>query len=393
MSASVRVVTCAGGATWEAPLVRGLQRRELGIELIRRCVDHGELLGVAMRDRPAVAVIAAELPWLDRDLVGSLQDHGVAVVAVGNGTARALDHIGVAHRLGPEASADELATLVHRIRGPEHEMSGTEIDVARTVDVSPARLVAVWGAPGSPGRTTVAAHLAVEAARRGLDVVLVDGDAWAASVAQLLGLAEAPSVTQAARLAGDGWPQPLSSCLQRGPAGCSVLVGLARSELWPEVRQRAWAAVLDAAREVADLVVVDVASPIEEDEELVVDRSPYRRNLMTLTALDLADEVMLVTAGDPIGLRRGIVAHRTLLDTHPATAGKASVVVNRVVRSARRAQDCSTQISEWTGRPPIAFLPVEPAFERVVWEGRALHDIAPRSPWLRELHGLSGALA
>ena len=40
----------------------------------------------------------------------------------------------------------------------------------------------------------------------------------------------------------------------------------------------------------------------------------------------------------------------------------------------RRLQDCSTQVAEWTGQPPLAFLPTEPAFDRVVWEGRPLHD-------------------
>ena len=108
-------------------------------------------------------------------------------------------------------------------------------------------MVAVWGGAGAPGRTTVAVHLAVEAARAGRPVLLVDGDAWSASIAQLLDLDEAPSVTQAARLAGDGWREPLERCLQPGPSGCAVLAGLARSELWPEVRERAWTSVLDAA--------------------------------------------------------------------------------------------------------------------------------------------------
>ena len=35
MTQALRVVTCAGGAPWEAPLVRGLQRRELGIDGLR----------------------------------------------------------------------------------------------------------------------------------------------------------------------------------------------------------------------------------------------------------------------------------------------------------------------------------------------------------------------
>ena len=100
--------------------MRGLQRRELGIELVRRCVDHGELLGVALRDRPRVAVIAAELPWLDRELVGTLQDHGVTVVAVGPvGATRPLDRIGVAHRLPGDATAEDLAALLHGFGGEE----------------------------------------------------------------------------------------------------------------------------------------------------------------------------------------------------------------------------------------------------------------------------------
>ncbi|MGZ4735994.1 MAG: AAA family ATPase [Acidimicrobiia bacterium] len=394
MTASVRVVTCAGGAPWEAPLVRGLQRRELGIELVRRCVDHGELLGVAVRDQPRVAVIAADLPWLDRDLVGTLHDHGVTVIAIGSdGLTRPLDRIGVSHRLAADASADDLAALLHRIGGDAPRDVASALPRSNGVqDATGARMVAVWGAAGSPGRTTVAVHVADEAARAGLPTLLVDGDSWSASIAQLLGLDEAPSVAQAARLAGDGWSRALTSCLQEAPSGCAVLSGLARSELWPEVRERAWNSVLDAARCARPFVVVDVAAPVEEDEELAFDRVPYRRNLMTLATLDAADEVLLVAGGDPIGVRRGIVAHRTLSETRPRAAAKTRVVVNRAPRSARRAQECSSQISEWTGKPPLAFLPSEPLFERAVWEGQTLHAIAPRSPWLRELRGLVTAL-
>ncbi len=171
-----------------------------------------------------------------------------------------------------------------------------------------------------------------------------------------------------------------------------MLAGLARSELWPEVRERAWTAVLDAARDARALVIVDLAAPIEEDEELAFDRAPYRRNLMTLTALDTADDVLLVAAGDPVGIRRGIVAHRTLADARPDVVAKVRVVLNRMPREARRAQDCSAQISEWTGHAPVAFLPSEPQLERTVWEGRTLHAIAPKSPWLRELRALVPAV-
>ena len=391
MSTPVRVVTCAAGAPWEAPLVRGLQRRELGVELVRRCVDHGELLGVAVRDQARVAVVAASLPWLDRDLVGTLHDHGVTVVAVG-ADDRPLDRVGVAHRLPEGATADDVAGLVHRIGSGERSPDVVAPSGDRTTP-APGRMIAVWGAPGAPGRTTVAVHLAAEAARSGAEVALVDGDAWSGSVAQLLGLDESPSVAQAARLAGEGWRQPIESCLQEGPAGCSVLAGLARAELWPEVRERAWTEVLDAARHTRDVVIVDLAAPIEEDEELAFDRVPHRRNLMTLTALATADDVLVVTSADPVGIRRGIVAHRTLADARPGVAARTRVLLNRMPRSARRAQECSAQVSEWTGHPPAALLPSEPQLERTVWEGRVLQELVPRSPWLRELRSLVPVIA
>jgi MinD-like ATPase involved in chromosome partitioning or flagellar assembly len=388
--AAVRVVTCTSDAPWEPPLVQGLQRHELGIHLVRRCVDHGELLGVALRDRPRAAIVAADVPWLDRELVGALQEHGVAVIAVDGTGRRPLERVGVTHRLAPSASAEEVAALLHRL-----EQGAAPVAARPPAPASgPAgRLVAVWGGAGSPGRTTVAVHAAAALAGDGVRAVLVDADVWSAAVAQLLELDEAPSIAQAARLAADGWPEPWSTCVQRGPNGVEVLAGLARAELWPEIREHAWRAVLDAVRAEAEIVVVDLAAPIEEDEELSFDRVPHRRNLVTRIVLELADEVLLVVAADPIGLRRGIVAHRTLAEALPRVGSRATVVLNRIPAQARRVQEASAAVSEWTGAPPRALLPVEPAFDRVRWEGRPLAAVRRRSPWLRELRGLVGGIA
>ncbi len=390
----MRVVTCGGGAPWEALLVRGLQRRELGVEVLRRCIDHGELLGVALRDRPRAVVLAAELPWLDRELVGSLHDAGVAVVAVESTPGlRPLDRIGVSYRLSAPSTAEEVAALLHQLGDGDADPSGLSGEPAHATDPSfgggPAgSLVAVWGGPGAPGRTSVAVHLAAEAARSGRRTILVDGDVWSASAAQLLGVPDSPAVTNAARLASDGWPDPLASCLHPAADALAVLAGIPRADLWSEVRERAWQAVLDAARDDAELVVVDLAAPIDEDEELAFDRAPYRRNMMTRLALGAADRVVMVVAGDPIGLRRAIFAYQQLRESLPAAAERTEVILNRIPVAARRVQECSIAIEQWTGRPPVALLPEEPAFGRVVWEGRILHEIAPRSRWLRELHEL-----
>jgi len=218
--------------------------------------------------------------------------------------------------------------------------------------------------------------------------LLIDADVWAASIAQTLDLAESPSLAQAALLASEGWPSPLTDCVQSGSEDLSVLAGLARSELWPEVREESWRAVLGAAIAGYDVVVVDVAAPIEEDEELAFDRVPFRRNLVTTLALELADHVALVAATDPVGLRRAVVAHRTLVERWGPRVPNLSIVLNRAPRAGRRLQECSRAVSDWMGAAPAALLPDEPAFDRVRWEGRSLHDVAPRSRWLRELRPL-----
>lgn len=389
MTAEVPIVVCAAGASWELRLVRAFQRKEFGVVVARRCVEHGELLGTALRDRPRAVLVDASLAWIDRDLVATLRRSGVEVVAIGV-PARPLPELGVrvvGEDVEPAAVADILHGLVPR---PFVHADPTGDSAAS--DVERGRVVVVWGGAGAPGRTTLALHLAVEAADRGKRTLLVDGDAWAASVAQMVEVDESPSVAQAARLAADGWPRPLDQCLQSGPAGVRVLAGLPRAELWPEIGEEAWRAVLAAAATQFDVVIVDVAAPIEEDEELVVDRIPFRRNAMTTTALDEADSVVLVANADPVGLRRAVLAHRTLV---ARSEHRAPVVVamNRVPRSARRLQDCSRAVGEWVGNAPAAFLPDEPALRRVVWEGRPLHEVAPRSRWLRELRALLDEVA
>ena len=100
------------------------------------------------------------------------------------------------------------------------------------------------------------------------------------------------------------------------------------------------------------LVVVDVAAPIEEDEELAFDRVPYRRNLMTLGALAAADEILLVVmrrpGRAPARDRRAPHAGRRAARARPEGRRRREP---RASRAARRLQDCSAQLSEWTGRP------------------------------------------
>jgi Flp pilus assembly CpaE family ATPase len=150
--------------------------------------------------------------------------------------------------------------------------------------------------------------------------------------------------------------------------------------------------VLDAARLDADVVVVDLAAPVEEDEELSFDRAPFRRNLMTRIALADAAAVLMVVGADPIGLRRAVFAQRHLRDELPSVVDRVGVVLNRMPSSARRRQELSVEVEQWLGAAPVALLPVEPGLDHVSWSGTPLHELVPRSLWLRELRSLAHEL-
>src|SRR3954468_13332908 len=83
MSGTIEVIVGAAGAPWEMPLLRGLQRPELGVRVLRRCVEPGELLGTALRDRPRAVIVDAAMAWVDRDLVTTLRGAGIDVLSVG----------------------------------------------------------------------------------------------------------------------------------------------------------------------------------------------------------------------------------------------------------------------------------------------------------------------
>lgn len=384
-----RVVTCAGGAAWEAPLVRELQRPALAVDVLRRCVDHGELLAFAEREHPCAALVAAEMPWLDRDFVGALHEVGVAVIAVeAQPGSRPLDRIGVAHRIAAPPGLDEIVGMVHGLT-PAADTPTSQTPSLESRPERGGRLITVWGGPGAPGRTSVAVHLAASLVTPDSPVLLVDGDSWAPSIAQRLGLEPEPALTTAARDAANGWAVPLAASLGSGPNGLQVLSGLARADLWPEVREQSWRAVLDEARAAASTVIVDVASSIEEDEELSFDRVPFRRNLMTRVALEEADEVLMVVRADPVGLRHGIFAFRALREALPRAADRTNVVLNHTPANALRAQECSKAVEEWTGSAPVGLLPHEDGLVRALWEGQLLSQVLPRSRWLRELRAMT----
>src|SRR5205085_12073632 len=147
--------------------------------LVKRCFDLADLLAAAATGSAHVALVSHSLGGLDSDAVERLRAHGVRVVAVmserPDGRRAEGDEIDEAARLlrtgiDRVVGADGVAGIAEELLAATKELATPG---SGSVPVAPAfipsqhdggqggaerqgRTVAVWGATGAPGRTTVA---------------------------------------------------------------------------------------------------------------------------------------------------------------------------------------------------------------------------------------------
>jgi Mrp family chromosome partitioning ATPase len=373
-----------------------------------------EPLSVAATGTGQAALLSAELRRLDGDAVARLEAAGVAVVGlVEPGDERAADRLrqlGV-HRVlpadaEPEAIAAALREAVASAGVPGRDVADPRAALpALGAPVEPAdlpqgrgRVVAVWGPTGAPGRTTVAVGIADEAARLGVSTLLVDADVYGGVIAQMLGLLdESPGLAGAARLAGSGTLDgaALVRLAWSVRPHLRVLTGLARADRWPELRPRAVTAVLDEARRLADLTVVDCSFSLEDDEELSFDTAAPRRNGATLTVLEQADVVLCVSGADPVALQRSIRALGELREVLPDV--EPQLVVNQLRRGpvpGDPRREIATAIGRFTGRDVAFFLAADrKATDAALAGGRTLAEVAASSPLRAGLRALAASVA
>ncbi|MCC9195992.1 chromosome partitioning protein [Arthrobacter sp. zg-Y820] len=430
---NIPVVTVGNGVT---NLVGDLERLHGPVTVVRRCAELSELIAACQSGIARAAIVADDAGEVTAALAERLAATGVALLVLADeeGSQQRLDALSIAH--APRGSAAELLSdlvsdAVGRMDGrsastlladPSAALRTWSLDAAGAPDRGAGRgdsaagrtnartdggedgdrgqesgddiraagtVVAVWGPTGAPGRTTVAVNFAAEAAADGKTVLLVDADTYGSSVAASLGLLdESAGVAQACRLADQGLLDPqslLRSTLSVSLKGQRLLVltGITRSDRWIELRPTALGLVLEQARKVADLIVIDCGFSLEADEELSFDTLAPRRNGATLRALELADTVYAVGAADSVGVPRLV---RALAELEAAVPGSAPKVVLNKVRSAAVGRSPERQLSDaWErfgpGIPVTAFLPADfSTVDAALLAGSALLETAPSSP-------------
>jgi MinD-like ATPase involved in chromosome partitioning or flagellar assembly len=368
----VVVLVVASGAAWESSLLALIaERREL--VLLKRCMDVDDLLASATAGESDAAVVALDAPGLDRTAVDLLHRHQVRVVAVaGPGSSEAAQTR--ASRIGADglAAADDLPRVVDLLERDDEPLAMSAEEPTRSH--AAGRVVAVWGPAGAPGRTTLATGVAATWARRGLRTTVVDVDPFGGSVGQHLGvLDEVSGLLSAARLTTDDG-------LERGFAGIqralgdhlTVVTGLPRPDRWLEVRPGVVGHLLDVARR-SGQVVVDTGFSLEDDPAGDLMSRPGR-NQLTLEALDVADEIVVVGSADPVGLSR---LARGLVDLRDRVPGApVRVVVNRMRSSLGWTErDITGMVEGFARLAGVHFVPDDrAAADRALVSGSSVVD-------------------
>lgn len=427
----------------EGALVQAIDAESEVLVVVRRCADLAEVRASAGAGLAPLGVIDGEDPDLDAVLVEDLHGAGMRlVVLTGTGDGGpAGDDGGAGGRLrsiGADAVADAhsaetvvtaLLALAGEAVGPApgevpggpdagsgaRDLSWTGTSGGRVgapgtapgarvddggpgadtadgvpgageelgpgVQPQPGGILAVWGTSGAPGRSTVALNVAAVLARD-RQVILVDADTAAPSVAHMLGLpVDAPGLAALSRFAARGalGEDEVGRALVPVTEGLSVLTGLSLPQRWNEVSPEALRSVLEVVSHVCDLVVVDLAAGSLDP---VPTRTRHRggRDEVVSTILRAAHTSLSVCRGDPVGINRLALSHQWWEEL--GAEAEPSVVVNGVSAQAsgrRPSSAVSHAVSAVVPDRRVHLVPRDEAVPAALLRAGAVVDLAPTS--------------
>lgn len=355
------------------------------VTIVARPADDVELLALCRTGSADVAIVGQYFPGVDGQVIAAILAAGTAVVGFGDDTV-ALQALGIADGVPSTADAETVAKALDGTRDST-VVPPRPIAPPGTIG-GQGRIVTVWGTGSSPGRTLTAVNLADHGARQGHRSVVVDADTVASMVATTLGLTEESAhLASLCRLEVEKTPPLDVSSLPQAAIGNGfhAVTGLTRPDRWPEVRASVLSAVLDRLAKMFDLVVVDVSDRVDPDDDFA---DPfYDRHCATRAALDAADTVLILAAGDPIGLQRLV----KLLGTERAEAmgSKMRIGITKV-RSGAVGHPAERRIREVLARfvrrdPDFIFSDDRSTADAAMLSGHTLYEENPSSVLSQEI--------
>lgn len=354
----------------EAAALPRLRRAHLrlepgGIASARAVLGREESPDLLVLDAGSMApdALVAEL-----DALADVVRPGTKVIVLGDSNDIALYRrllgMGVSDYLyGPLAAAEVQDAVLRVCAGSEDAPTG--------------RLIAVYGAAGGVGASTVAVNLAdTLAARDDETVALVDLDLWFGVDALALNL-------QPRQTARDALADPLridevllDRVLEKAGGGLSVLGSPATPDSARAPDDEALERLLGVLRRKADVVVLDLPHLWQ----------PWVKTLMVEAA-----EVVLVAYPDLVNLRNARAVSDLLAAGRPAAA-PVRLVFNKAGLS-RKTELTGADFAEALGLHPVVALPFDPGTcGTAMNNGQTLRKTAPTGALTRGVEALAQAV-
>lgn len=323
---------------------------------------------------------------LSRRLVDRVQRDGAAVLVLVNSDrpeaeSNRLRDLGVSLSLPASASPEQIvgraseAAAVRRFTDRDQPI-GPEPASEETEDTE-HRLVVLLG---QDGVTEVTANLAAALGRLGRSTLLADFDTVTPSVAQRLGIPIVPNLLTVSEHIRQDRFDPTS--VVSHPAGFAAVPGLANPREWDQLTSVEAGELVSAFREEFS-VTLAVVHPILED--LAPLSGLEGRFDVSRRLVELADEVLVVAAGSPVGLVRAL---STIADVRGITTAPIHMVVNRMPQDRFLRAEWTRELDRTFTPVSLTFLPFDRGLAKAAWDGR----LADRGPFVREMRRFTSGL-
>lgn len=335
--ADMEVIGVAGTGREAIQLARELQPGIIMMDINMPDIDGITAVETITRDVPVAQVIMmsvqSEADYLRRSMLAGARDFLTKPFS-GEDLIATIRRV---HRMSQTRAAVASAPAA-----PATAQAGRTTAVAAPSPHRDGRIIVVFGPKGGIGTTTLAVNMAVGLQQRSTDsrVILVDGSLQFGDVGVLLNLPPGRNITDLVDTINDLDPDSIDTVALAHTSGAKVVLAPPRPEMADLLQPEHLKRILDEMRQHYDYVVVDTATVIND---------------LVLTALDLADRIVLVTTPDIPAIKNAKLFFE-ITDALNYPPNKIMLVVNKI---DRRTGITAQMIEDNIKHPVVGQIPLD----------------------------------
>ncbi len=338
--ADMEVVGVAGTGREAIQLARELQPGIIMMDINMPDIDGITAVETISRDVPVAQVIMmsvqSEADYLRRSMLAGARDF-LTKPFTGEDLIATIRRV---YRMSQSRAGAAPAVAA----APILQQAGRAAPVAAPSAAREGNVVVVFGPKGGIGTTTLAVNLAIGLQQKFTDarVILVDGSLQFGDVGVLLNLPPGRNITDLVDTINDLDPDSIDTVALAHTSGAKVVLAPPRPEMADLLQADHLKRILDEMRLNYDYIIVDTATVIND---------------LVLTALDLADRIVLLTTPDIPAIKNARLFFE-ITDALNYPPNKIMLVVNKI---DRRTGITAQMIEDNIKHPVVGQIPLDEA--------------------------------